>query len=92
MRLINADDVIRQLDEWIDPAIQATKWFINSAPTIDAVQVVRCKDCKFRFVGETMYSSGLKQSVVTRWDCYRTEDNKDTDFCSYGEKNEANTE
>lgn len=40
------------------------------APTVDAVEVVRCKDCK-------SWKNG---------DCYRQELTRPDDFCSYGER------
>lgn len=46
MRLIDADALINTLgvsDEDID-----FREIIGDAPTIDAVPVVRCKDCKYR--------------------------------------------
>ena len=52
MRLIDADAIVMHMADWqlsacsdqcdtIEEAIDA----VTSAPTIDAVQVVRCKDC-----------------------------------------------
>ncbi len=50
---------------------------IDDAPTVDAVPVVRCKDC-------VMYSSRY-----SGWHCYldgrQTQEN---DFCSWGERRE----
>lgn len=79
MRLIDADEVIERVDEWIDPAIQATRWFIISAPTIDAVEVVRCKDCK----QYKQYSSVFGKSMECHLLCVKTKEN---DYCSYGER------
>lgn len=49
---------------------------IDAQPTVDAVEVVRCKDC--------MYSNGtLEYCSIDHWV------NKDgTSFCSYGERKE----
>ena len=56
MRLIDADAVIRHKrkmsgadfgGEFWDEAVLATD--IKSAPTIDAVEVVRCKDCVYSY-------------------------------------------
>lgn len=47
---------------------------ISEAPTIDAVEVVRCKDCKFQ--GDEDDCPLLSLSAYTEPD----------DFCSYGEK------
>ena len=79
MRLIDADALnpmrcprsIAEMREWID-----------NAPTIDAVEVVRCKDCRHAYkrkpINKTavlceLYGAGMK----------------DNDFCSYGERNEG---
>ena len=53
------------------------KGIIKAIPTADVVEVVRCKDCKFKKTmsdGKTL--ACLKQSA------YR----KPTDFCSYSER------
>lgn len=46
---------------------------VNQAPTVDAVEVVRCRDCKHWNYG----------------DCYRLELSMPDDFCSYGERKEG---
>ena len=54
--------------------------WLNSAPTIDAVPVVRCQDCKY---GD--YDSEPDDAMV----CTRTNDGywrHSGDFCSYGRK------
>lgn len=58
------DDVCELLDD--------VMYALEEAPTIDAVEVVRCKDCKY-------WNNG---------DCYRLELSRPDDFCSYGEKKE----
>ena len=65
MRLIDADLAPIYLN---DAACEQ----IKSMPTIDAVPVVRCKDCKYWDHG----------------DCYRLELSRPDDFCSYGEVKE----
>ena len=53
---------------------------IAYAPPVDAIPVVRCKDCKY---GD--YDSKPDGAMV----CLRTKDGfwrKETDFCSYGER------
>ena len=62
---------------------QDIKDWLNSAPTIDAVPVVRCKDCKF---GD--WDSEPNDAMV----CMRTKDGfwrSGNDFCSYGERKEG---
>ena len=54
--------------------------WLNSAPIIDAVPVVRCKDCKF---GD--WDSEPNDAMV----CMRTKDGfwrSGNDFCSFGER------
>lgn len=56
---------------------------IDQAPTIDAVEVVRCKDCKF---GD--WDSEPHNAMV----CMRTKDGfwrSGNDFCSFGERKEG---
>ena len=58
MRLINADDLIPMMkyattdnEIGVFPIMigfNAIKRVIDDAPTIDAVKVVRCKDCEYR--------------------------------------------
>ena len=53
---------------------------IDEAPTVDAVEVVRCKDCK-----------NWQQSVdgITKWcSVMRGRETKYDDFCSCGERRE----
>ena len=57
--------------------------WLNNSPTIDAVTVVRCKDCKF---GD--WDSEPNDAMV----CMRTKDGfwrSRNDFCSYGERKEG---
>lgn len=49
---------------------------IAEAPTVDAVEVVRCKDCK--------HKDGMPgQPNIVCWQMH------DDDFCSYGERKEG---
>lgn len=74
MRLIDADALLkgRQDHEMISTHV------IWNAPTIDAVPVVRCKDCKIRYTDHC----GMFD-VEAEWEW--TEDNG---FCQYGERRE----
>jgi hypothetical protein len=47
--------------------------------TVDAVEVVRCKDCRNRLEGTKMCS----HPGAMGWDAIEVEDD---DFCSYGER------
>jgi hypothetical protein len=92
-RLVDAvalSERLKDLDEWCrdlrKPGIEQARCIVQEAPTIDAVQVVRCKQCKFwkndgkHITGLCLHSNvgGLKL---------------DTDYCSYGtqkDKEDAN--
>ena len=57
---------------------------VNAAPTVDAVPVVRCKDCKHYDMGVCLkiYSDGNAHPEA--W-----QSRKPDDFCSYGERKEG---
>ena len=86
MRLIDADALgVGRCSKDVLPAAYCAGWnglieLIEKAPTIDAVPVVRCKDCKF---GD--WDSEPNDAMV----CMRTKDGfwrSGNDFCSYGER------
>lgn len=52
---------------------------IEYAPTVDAVPVVRCKDCKKRYTPDCIMSDGLGEAG-------------DNDFCSYGERKDGGSD
>ena len=52
---------------------------IDRAPTIDAVPVVRCKDCKYRFKNNGHSKDGCPIIDANIW-------MDDDDFCSHGER------
>lgn len=80
MRLIDADAAYERaqadsrrgaLEDWeLDMIVN----LLDSAPTVDAVPVVRCRDCKF--------NSGAKKCLNP--DSFFVVPSDD-DFCSYGE-------
>lgn len=84
MRLIDADALgVGLCSRDILPADYCAGWnglvrLIERAPTVDAVPVVRCKDCK--------YNIGTKKCLNP--DSFFAVP-KDDDFCSYGERREA---
>ena len=65
----------------------AIKGIIDEAPTIDAVEVVRCKDCKW---------SDWYKTLNGEHRCYCMEHGSsghtDDDYCSYGEREESEVE
>ena len=74
MRLIDADELIRNksMFTWYD---------IKNAPTIDAVEVVRCKECDNRF-----YDKDRNLYYCTMY--YGMGDVHDENYCSFGERRE----
>ena len=55
---------------------------IDQSPTIDAVPVVRCRECKYRFKNNGHYKSGCPIIDANIW-------MDDDDFCSHGERKEG---
>lgn len=80
-RLIDADEVYKVLTDYYNHKTEiqhkALKEAIGRVPSIDAVEVVRCKDCKWR--GEL----GCAVSIVDESDIP-----DDDDYCSWGERRE----
>ena len=77
MRLIDADGFIGKFA--MSPLVQeAIRKALNHMPTVDAVEVVRCKDC-FHFW------DGVCKAHI---DVIYVDDN---DFCSYGERRKDET-
>lgn len=66
---------------WVDDAIG----LIDDAPTVDAVEVVRCKDCKHLEIDPGLRYD--KRMCLMRGGEYGY--CKDDDFCSYGERREG---
>ena len=78
MRLIDADKIkFKGLNKCVCPDLTAQD-VIDAAPTVDAVPVVRCGQCKHvdysGCINTTAYC--LKNECYTQEDCY----------CSYGER------
>lgn len=74
MRLIDADAYIKYCD---DNCIPLNDYAVNAQPTVDAVPVVRCKDC----VHFAMFKDSVKKAGICKIGYgYCIENN----FCSYG--------
>ena len=84
MRLIDADALYEKVTKEIGfPGWNIIPHAIDDAPTIDAVPVVRCKDCKE--YGENPY--GEKGDMFCKcWGDWIPTD--PDDFCSHGEMKE----
>lgn len=77
MRLIDADALIKEANE--DGAYGYVDAFqIANTPTVDAVPVVRCKDCKHCDPENYHCDHAMSTAAPLR--------RKPEDFCSYGER------
>ena len=90
MRLIDADELAKKWtiaspEPYNTDAVEELD-SIREAPTVDAVPVVRCKDCKHKvWVQEPCHGKSVDYCKV--WDC--TLRNLETTFCSYGERKDG---
>lgn len=64
---------------WNEALKTVSKW----SPTVDAVEVVRCEDC--RHWGGHKYSNSHETDFVCRY--WESDGLMWNDFCSYGERN-----
>ena len=73
-------------NEYRNGEVRSAIEVIDSMPSVDAVKVVRCKDCKRNVEGfcaefERIMPSGQQGGVRHEW--HKVNDN---DFCKWGEK------
>ena len=90
-RLIDADALHRKVKMETNPygkptidydsGVKVLEW-IEQAPTVDAVEVVRCKDCKYRFKNNGHSKDGCPIIDANIW-------MDDDDFCSHGERKDG---
>lgn len=71
MRLIDADALVAAYDAAHDGPPGKARSLILSAPTVDAVPVVRCKDCAFRDDPHksTAYLPCTEMRTASNWFC-----------------------
>ena len=82
MRLIDADEAVINFGfEWddIQPTREEVVEFIKQQPTLDAVPVVRCKDCKHLMFSDFYGECSKGYLGIVRPD----------DFCSYGKREDC---
>ena len=90
MRLIDVDDLgVGRCSRDVVPAVYCAGWngllgLIEKAPTVDAVVVTRCKDCKHLCVWnrKDIYAFCPKTNIVF----LPFEKDTRTFFCSFGER------
>ena len=88
MRLIDADraiEIVRSRGIAHPNAYHLTNYatlILRESPTVDAVEVVRCKDCKYRFKNNGHSRDGCPIVDAKIW-------MDDDDFCSHGERKDG---
>ena len=96
MRLIDADAAVENIEEWLNSVGTALigkglsytgelMGCIEDAPTIDAVPVVRCRECVHCLIDNTE----RKCHLCMRHNCVFSRKVDLMDFCSYGERKEG---
>lgn len=93
MRLIDVEELERLFNDQIEQgagvigAFDAFYDALQDTPTVDAVEVVRCKDCKYynlsELLGPNKFCFRLKHPTENRVIGYNFAPD---DFCSYGER------
>lgn len=83
VRLIDADEIRNKLKQKeINPATifinEVLIGLLDDAPTVDAVEVVRCEDCKH-----------WERDVIFKDGWCRGKRQYEDDFCSHGERRKA---
>lgn len=80
MRMIDADAVLRSLSDDL-PYKDSVRRVLIQAPTVDAVQVVRCENCLY-------WVSGENECESWEWCKLLDRDMQPHAFCSFGERKE----
>ena len=86
MRLIDADKLIEVLNKKSVPFNANINDAILTAPTVDAVEVVRCKDCKYAEEEKTEHPYGVLCNHATVGGYGDVFDFMH--YCSFGEREE----
>ena len=79
-RLIDADaflEKMKRTSRYFDVVFD-----VEDMPTVDAVEVVRCQECKYRFENNGHRKNGCPIIDANIW-------MDDDDFCSHGERKEG---
>lgn len=89
MRLIDVDKLLEVLNKKSVPFNANVNDAILTAPTVNAVEVVRCKDCKY-FEPDLIPIPYFEGDGVCCHEHWKSEEVgfevKEIDFCSYGER------
>ena len=74
-------------------SVDALKRFIENRPTVDAVVVTRCKDCKHSTLPSELTQRYGKPGTLTCHNMHAPSNRRNVgsdDFCSYSDPKEAN--
>ena len=83
MRLIDAYSAKEALEySLVGDAASMAERVIDRQPTVGAVPVVRCRECKYRFKNNGHSKDGCPIIDTNIW-------MDDNDFCSHGEREEG---
>lgn len=97
MRLIDADLPREQMEKLLEHHLEmcnfsadGATWdciaFLDSAPTIDAVEVVRCKDCKHWGKHDVPVAGETDKVKACEWAIWMVGENG---YCVYGERKDG---
>lgn len=81
MRLIDADAFLERMSH--TDRFFGVVFDINDAPTVDAVPVIRCRECEYA-KNAKVNKKGFRICPASHMEIV------DDDFCSYGEREENN--
>ena len=89
MRLIDADRLFEAIYDNVPAPYEDASWAkenclaeIDAAPTVDAVPVVRCRECKQGEIGDPDFPDEYYCHEGCGW-------NKGDFYCAYGERKEG---
>lgn len=90
--LIRRDDILKELNDskysWQD--YDEMEYALNHVPSVDAVEIVRCKDCKWRGdYGCPMYHEEYVEwddDGYHEWEVVEHDRTRDDGFCNLGEQ------
>ena len=85
-KLINVEDFMNEVIKYPHQSLKTIGEALDKTPTVDAVPVIRCKDCKYRHES-IMYGFECDKAV------YPDEDSRNVFngdwFCADGERNDG---
>lgn len=72
-------------DQFIPDAFYRVPYYaIENAPTLDAVPVVRCRDCKYLYTDEYGFLACAESGAMLN--------PEENDFCSYGQRRDQSAD